>query len=282
MKNLVPVFEKERKQFHNNLLSHVLSIDSKGIPSIADCDNSASKRIATCILQKIGKCVVGNKKSPQASGVKFEVACADYLKNTFLKLSNLRPGDWTIGRTTEIAECDQYEHLSSIVDFCAANPGLKATLGIDYIIRPDIIISRVPVDDAVINKNSLLVDSNIARMTPIRRSNTASATLHASVSCKLTLRSDRAQNARSEALNLIKNRKGRVPHIVIVTAEPLPSRLASLALGTGEIDCVYHFALPELVSAVSDESEDSKEMLNIMITGKRLRDIADLPLDLAL
>ncbi len=37
--------------------------------------------------------------------------------------------------------------------------------------------------------------------------------------------SDRAQNTRSEALNLIRNRKGRLPHIVVVTEEPSPSRL---------------------------------------------------------
>lgn len=47
--------------------------------------------------------------------------------------------------------------------------------------------------------------------------------------------------------NLIRNRKGNLPHIVVVTGEPMPARIASLALGTGDIDCVYHFALYELV-----------------------------------
>jgi len=55
-----------------------------------------------------------------------------------------------------------------------------------------------------------------------------------------------------------------------------------LALGTGDIDCVYHFALYELVEAVKEVgAEDSIEMLNILIKGKRLKDISDLPLDLA-
>ena len=96
------------------------------------------------------------------------------------------------------------------------------------------------------------------------------------------MRSDRAQNSRTEALGLIRNRKGRLPHIVVVTGEPMPARIASLALGTGDIDCVYHFALNELVDAVNDVgAEDSIEMLKILITGKRLKDISDLPLDLA-
>jgi hypothetical protein len=101
-------------------------------------------------------------------------------------------------------------------------------------------------------------------------------------SFKWTLRSDRAQNARSEALNLVRNRKGRLPHIAVVTGEPLPSRIASIALGTGDIDCVYHVALPELQSAASSlPYDDSADMLAVMVEGKRLKDIADLPVDLA-
>lgn len=78
-------------------------------------------------------------------------------------------------------------------------------------------------------------------MADIRKVNGGKPLLHASVSAKFTMRSDRAQNSRTEALNLIRNRKGHLPHIVVVTAEPMPNRLASLALGTGDIDCVYHF-----------------------------------------
>ena len=96
------------------------------------------------------------------------------------------------------------------------------------------------------------------------------------------MRSDRAQNARSEALNLIRSRRGRTPHIVVLTAEPLPSRLASLALGTGDIDCVYHIALPELRAAAAALSKPkASQLLELMIDQRRLKDISDLPLDLA-
>ena len=82
---------------------------------------------------------------------------------------------------------------------------------------------------------------------------------------------------------MIRNRKGLTPHIVVVTGEPLPSRLSSLALGTGDIDCVYHFALYELIDAVKDTgAEDSIEILKILVEVKRLSDISDLPLDLAI
>jgi hypothetical protein len=107
--------------------------------------------------------------------------------------------------------------------------------------------------------------------------------LHASISCKWTIRSDRAQNTRTEALNLIRNRKGPLPHILAITAEPTPHRLASLALGTGDLDCVYHFALYELVETIQALNlEDALAEIQMMIDGKRLRDISDLPFDLAI
>jgi hypothetical protein len=68
-----------------------------------------------------------------------------------------------------------------------------------------------------------------------------------------------------------------------VTAEPLPTRIAALALGTGDLDCVYHFALDELYNAVvSINNEDQLDMLSTLIGGGRLRDISDLPMDLAI
>jgi len=124
----------------------------------------------------------------------------------------------------------------------------------------------------------------MANLTPLRQANRPNPhmILHASISCKWTIRSDRSQNTRTEALNLIRNRKGHLPHIVAVTAEPLPTRIAALALGTGDMDCVYHFALNELQEAIkSIKNEDQMDMLKIMIDGRRLRDISDLPFDLA-
>jgi hypothetical protein len=74
-----------------------------------------------------------------------------------------------------------------------------------------------------------------------------------------------------------------LPNIVAVTAEPLPTRIGSLAYGTGDLDCVYHFALPELREAIVEvNNEDQLELLDSFIEGRRLRDISDLPFDLAI
>lgn len=276
-----------RTALHHRLLGIVSTEDTKASPSLAGSRNEVSTRIAASLLQRTGTTRSVDRLQDQTADIQLEHACAEFLKATFLKLDHLRPGQWTVycmGQSDQagIANFEQYARFSAIYAARKTAPELASVLGTDYMISPDVVVLRAPEPDEVINSRDCLVGPTVAVHAPLRKANSEMALIHASISCKMTLRSDRAQNARSEALNLIRNRKGRVPHVVVVTAEPLPSRLASLALGTGDLDCVYHFALPELQAAVKEEgSDDSAEMLKIMIDGKRLRDISDLPLDLA-
>ncbi|NJK81688.1 MAG: restriction endonuclease [Chloroflexaceae bacterium] len=279
---------RARRSFHSALLASVLRTDARGVPSNADKDSTTSVRIAMNLLAALGTDVQGQRLAGQISGRQFEEICTTYLRTTFQRLQRLRPGEWEIvkgigGGRLALAQFDQYDHLAALDTAAKANPQLAAALGTDYLIKPDIVIMRQPVPDVTLNADEVLVDAEHARLTSLRRINNVKPILHASVSCKWTIRSDRAQNARSEALNLIRNRKGRLPHIAVITAEPLPSRIASLALGTGDIDCVYHFALDELHHTVQSLGMgDAHEMVQMMIEGKRLRDIADLPLDLVI
>ncbi len=201
-----------------------------------------------------------------------------------MRLDHLRPGAWNIEKGVRfiIAGHEQYAHLTALQEAASRDPQLAAALGSDYVITPDVVITRETEEDAAINVHENLVDDQYTKLASLRKVNGGLPLLHASISCKWTIRSDRVQNSRTEALNLVRNRKGRLPHIVVVTGEPLPSRLASIALGTGDIDCVYHFALPELWETVEELAlSDAQEMLEIMVNGKRLKDIVDLPLDLA-
>ena len=144
------------------------------------------------------------------------------------------------------------------------------------------MVCRKSVADETINENDVLLgEDETATHTPLRRANSQADILHASVSCKWTIRSNHSQNVRTEGLNLVRNRKGRTPHIVVVVGEPLPSRIASLAYGTGDIDCIYHFALRELVEAATDSDSDF-DLLDTLVSGRRLRAISDLPFDLAI
>jgi hypothetical protein len=276
-------FRSTRNSFHATLLSSgVLSI-SDGVPSNADRGSTTSVAIATNILTQIQSSVAAAARLPgQVSGSRFEQVTRAFVEQTFFALGHLRPGKWDINPPhRSIARFEQYRHLLDIQQLAERNPQLAAVLGRDYIIAPDIVIVREPEPDDVINGPRVLVDDGIATRASLRRRTPNQAgILHASISCKWTIRSDRAQNSRSEALNLIRNRKGKLPHIVVVTGEPLPSRLASIALGTGDIDCVYHFALLELIQAVSGMG-DTENFVTDMVDGKRLKDISDLALDLA-
>ncbi len=279
-------FSEARKKYHANLLNSILTVGSDGIPSNADKDSRLSVEIAKGITNLL-ETNIGLKAAGQTSGSKFEIINMEFLKDTFLKLSNIRPGNWDIQRIGNndrlaISRFEQYSHLYDLHEISKRNPELAAILGSDYTITPDVIISHSPFDDDVINTPTVLVDDTVCLKTVLRKSNGGKDILHASISSKWTIRSDRSQNSRTEALNLIRNRKGHLPHIVVVTGEPLPSRIASISLGTGDIDCVYHFALYELIQAVNEfGNDDSVVLMQTMINGKRLKDISDLPLDLA-
>ena len=284
------IIAEARKKYHQRLVSEgVLSLNKDGVASNADSNNRPSIAIAKAVAEKLG---AGEsiKLKGQTAGTKFEHITMQFLADTFPKLQHLRPGSWTVmnlGNQSAIKTSDfaQYEHLAYLSELVAKNKRLSTVIGTDYLVAPDVIVYRNLCEDAEINSDGIYVNDSVSTMADLRKSNGGKPLLHASVSAKWTMRSDRAQNSRTEALNLIRNRKGYLPHIVVVTGEPLPSRLASLALGTGDLDCVYHFALYELLESVREYGENGREdiveTLENLIDGKRLKDISDLPLDLS-
>lgn len=282
----------QRMKFHEALIEQgALAVDSRGVATNADKGNKASMAIARHMADDIAShchgTFAGTRQAGQTSGSIFEIAVADFVRETFPRLQHLRPGWWDVMRlgnqsAMKTSDFAQYEHLEYLTELTRENARLRSILGNDYMVAPDIVVYRHPCTDEEINELFTVVDDTVAGMSDIRARDGARPILHASISAKWTMRSDRAQNSRTEALNLIRNRKGNLPHIVVVTGEPVPSRIASLALGTGDIDCVYHFALRELVSAVDAYGhDDMSELLGTLIAGRRLKDISDLPLDLS-
>jgi hypothetical protein len=305
---------KARSRFHAKLVAeHTLSMSPNGVASNADGSQQTSIAIAGHIGKRLQAQTIPKKLDGQRAGTLFEGAVKTFLDETFPLLQSVRPGSWEVinvgGKSrrrpkrvikpgkvrakskkddvNKISNYEPYTHLADLAQAIEEDPILEAVLGNSYEIGPDVLVLRDPVSDDEINRDKQgnplsLVDDTTARHTIIRSANQQRKIIHALVSCKWTIRSDRAQNSRSEALNIMRNRKGRTPHTVVVTGEPTPSRLASLALGTGDLDVVYHFALPELVEGVKLSGNDEAiHMLDILITGKRLRDITDLALDLA-
>ena len=280
-----------RKQFHDAICHDLLKISKSkkkngDYPNNADGDSAISVKIAWGILNRITEKPIIEKMSGQSAGRIFEQLIKEYIENAFGLLQHIRPGNWKYYIETEITQFEQYKDLAEVEKVLKSNKKLATTFGQDYIIKPDIVISREPISTDKINEIKAILknEDEISKLTPFIKSNFDpwKELLHASISCKWTLRSDRAQNIRTEAFNLIRHRKGHIPHIVAVTGEPTLTRIASLALGTGDIDCVYHFALHELKETLDEIQDESQlDMYAMLVEGKRLRDISDLPFDLA-
>ncbi|WP_082264767.1 NgoMIV family type II restriction endonuclease [Rothia kristinae] len=292
------LLDRARRVFHRALIDErvLVTRPGSGVPSNADTGSGSSLRYARAIAEGIGA-VEAHPRSPgHSAGRSFERAVAAYLQAVLQALDGIRPGEWTVRRlgdrgadgtirdASEIFE--QYEHLAALREIVEGSRDLRAVLGAEAdLLAPDVVVMRSPLSDRDLNAVTRLVDplGPLASASPLRSAVQPKPLLHAVVSCRWTLRSDRAQQAKAEAQQLIRNRRGRAPHLVMVTGEPMPSRLAAVALGTGELDCVYHFALHELMDAIDPAVDPAgAELMHTMVQGRRLRDISDLPLDLAI
>jgi hypothetical protein len=94
------------------------------------------------------------------------------------------------------------------------------------------------------------------------------------LSLKWSLRTDRAQDCRSQGAKLSALRRGRMPHFAAVTMEPRPYMLNLLGGGSGDVDCVYHLDLPALTEAIQRvyRSKTDKNSLRTVATFERLVD----------
>ena len=286
-------FASLRLEYHRSICLNILGATPSGYFNNADGSSRASVDLAAGMAELIGAPFCRDDlPSGQGAGHRFALHTASFLEKAFELLHRQRPGTWTFSTAQGaggITAFDQYKHLAELKRVADDYPEVRVALGGDYLILPDIMIGKEPVTDAEINSVSGVIgdDPRIGRLTPFRADldPRPERTLHASISCKWTMRSDRAQNTRTEALNLMRNRKGKTPQMIVVTAEPLPRRLSSIAVGTGDIDCTYHAALYELLQSAErqrDRYADQCDELNTLIDGRRLRDISDLPFDLAI
>lgn len=296
-----------RERLHSHLLhTNVFCLDAQGIPSNADKGSKQSVKIAKLLYQIIRakhpmaegrKAASRMRLSGQRLGSLFENAVREYVENA---LEKILPGNLECPKTKkDICDFAQYSHLKKAKTILKEMRELASETTFteeqnaviqsnneerNYLpARNDRVLQglrRVADELSILLEYDYLITPDVV-VVPRAKKEDDKRILYANISCKWTLRSDRAQSAIAEAYTLFRLRRGRAPHMVVVTGEPLPSRLASLVLGTGDIDCVYHFALNELKDAVEkcDESR-LKSYLEVLQRGGRLRDIGHLPLDL--
>jgi hypothetical protein len=239
-----------------SFLVDLLGFRPTGAPNIADTDSATSVGIASDIFRRLG-IVRESALDPQQAGRLLEEAVKDELATSLPRLNRHR--NWIVERRRVVSDFDQYTHLArlqALIDEDKTGT-LSVEIGRDYLIRPDVTVG---------------VDPGFG--TPL---------LHAAVACKWTIRSDRVQNIRHEGIVLTRHRRGRQPHIVTVTPEPLPTRLAAIARGTGEVDAVYHLMLEELIAATAAVATKQQiAVLNELVSQRRLLSYERLAATLAI
>ena len=170
--NQTGLISKARTGFQAAVASQLLRLTG-GVPSNADSNNRNSVTVATGIATRIGKVSTGERLAAQVSGTKFEEICESYLSETFLRLRHLRPGTWSITRSSVpgkrgISRFAQYRHLTDLERISRQNSALAAAIGSDYIIKPDVMIFREPEPDEIINSPINVVDPASANLTGLR------------------------------------------------------------------------------------------------------------------
>jgi hypothetical protein len=187
----------------------------------------------------------------QQAGRELEEGVRQFLRAELPRLDPSR--QWSVERRRVVSHFEQYGHLARLQRLINSDTTrlLSTEIGTDYLIKPDVTVS-IPY--------------------PL-----GGEFLHAAIPCKWTIRSDRVQNIRHEGIILTRHRRGRQPLISAVTPEPLPTRLASIARGTGEIDALYHVMLEELITATAAVgTNEQRRALDELVGQGRVKPFDDL------
>lgn len=297
------------------------------VPSISDSGSDFSVAIGHELLKSLTQAGIpwttSASDSANTIGAALVPATINFLDATLNgPMQRIRPVAWRFQSGGTISTTSQYRHLAVLQrlhndrDRLVVEPkntgpvsAVKAeeervetlvALSGQYIVRPDLLVLRPALNDVDLNppgqQPAFDPEGPTGSVTELRREQGAGTArrryprCHANVSLKWTFRSDRAQNVRTEALQMIRQRRGPMPHMVALTGEPLPSRLESLARGTGELDALYHVALHPLIEglqrlakggAFQDAAEKALPVIYALRDTGRIKDITDLPFDLA-
>ncbi|MFV2195676.1 NgoMIV family type II restriction endonuclease [Nocardiopsis sp. LOL_012] len=225
----------------------------KYVPNCADSHSAESIKISEGMLLSLGLDPSRGNGPPLNPGPVLESSVRDDIEKYLLREASWN--NWEVACGGLVTDFSQYSHLKRVDELVRDSPELRIAIGQDYLIRPDVTVGVAGSDGS-----------------------DKSYFLHAAISCKWTIRSDRVQNIRHEFNQMIRHCRGRQPHLVSVTAEPLSSRLAAIARGTGEVDAVYHVAFDALRESVDGCANPAqKEAWHECVEQGRLLSYVDLP-----
>ncbi|WP_052069387.1 NgoMIV family type II restriction endonuclease [Streptacidiphilus albus] len=279
--------------------STVLCGYRNGLPNTSDASDKLSIEIGSALFEHLGV-PVDQPATPVAK--EWAVAMADDLQE---RLSIPAP-HLLIQAERKLLHFEQYAHLD-VARSLANDDGLEvagALAALDALTAADSLLGGEPLVQAVNSvraavagadeRRKLLIDlmadeSPLNLDLAVERPTIAAVVpgtvllphLVAGFSLKWSLRTDRLQDPRTQGSQMAAMRRGRMPHFAAVTMEPRPYYLGRLAMGTGDLDCVYHLALPELSKAVEEVYVGPKRAKQLdtfhrLVDQRRLRDYDEL------
>lgn len=227
---------------------------NNGNPSTSDNSDKGSIEWGHALFQALG--VAANTMEVASVGAVMESRAAQHL-------ASLRP-DLRIGMSRSAWEFEQYDHLNVFREFQRSyhEPSEQLAEAIQTLQRlpPSKAISDaiqyISSSAAEAGKNHRFVTQLVETMPEesmlsldITISSEYDKRLLVGLSSKWSLRTDRAQDCVAQGAKLVSMRRGHMPHYAVLTMEPRPAMLKLIAYGSGSVDCVYHLALPELLTA---------------------------------
>lgn len=257
---------------------------SSGMPSTSDSHQADSVEWGHALFNELQ--VSAGKAEIKGIGSALEAAVVD-------DLHPVRP-DLVIERSKPAVGFEQYRHLGVSAVFAKVYKGdlsvLEQAIGmVDELPKNADVRTVLRVlkraaklaqtdDQRVRDLIKMLPEESLLRLDIAVTAPSTAQRLLIGVSAKWSLRTDRAQDCVAQGGKLVALRRGHMPHYAVLTMEPRPSMLRLLAYGSGSLDCVYHLALDELISAanalaVKKNSADwpARTLLERMVLQNRVR-----------
>ena len=222
-------------------------------PGFTEEECEASREISLRVLQQLGADQPARQTKPPTARVLAAAVASHLAKELPMEAPGRRWTPFAGDRRRDVSGFQQYRHLprrAAAMDADGAG-ALWAEWGTEWPPPPDVAVG--------LGEDEL----NIF--------------LHAAITCLWAIEPEDVPAIKHQGTLLNRLRHGRQPHIVVVTAEMLPDRLAALGSGTGEIDGIYHVALQELEVAVRSLGHPGQlSLLHELINNDRVFDVGRL------
>lgn len=258
------VLAGERREYHQALQRRLWSV-TRGLPSNSDPGNQTSIAIGLALAEVTGAPKNLPRLDSRSAQIEFERQTAQFTVAAFSHVAELAHADWSIEVASSDDDSGGHDYLREVRDAAVTDDRLARILFDDCTLSPSSFIARqVRWDGGGC--------PSLTRPADVRASE-----LEAMLACKWTIPRDIGERA----VNLLRSSERLSVHRAIVTAEPLPSRLAAIAFGTGS-QCIYHVALHELQSVLGQgQWYDAMDTLEVLINERRIGDISALPIHVA-